>query len=159
LPVCCGLAVTRKRILMSSPATCRVCLTALYGMCSLCEATIMRVGCTNATTRAARQLSCRISERILSLLTWSTAHGRRGRSNASLYTTPVPVTWASDNRVWHDKPSGLYYVGDGAPLSYPLSYAAILHIKSGNIVLQIMFSSGLAVRRFNTTQPMDWNVK
>ena len=71
------------------------------------------------------------------------------------------VTWQSDDRVWHEKGPGLFYVGsNGIALGYPQNFGIILSGGSTSVCAQIFASTGVvAVRRFNTTQAMDWAIK
>ncbi len=82
-------------------------------------------------------------------------------TNTSLFASATFVTWQSTDRVWHDKPNGIYYVAsDGTTLGYPSSFVSILQVRpSENVVTQVLFGGALAIRRFNRTQSMDWIVK
>ena len=71
------------------------------------------------------------------------------------------VTWRSDDRIWHDKNTGYYYVGgDGVTLGYPANYIFITHVHSGGSVVNQLgtgsTATGIYKRQFNETQSMDW---
>ena len=70
------------------------------------------------------------------------------------------VTWNSDDRIWHDKPSGYYYQGD-IGTGYPMPYGMVLHMKSSastRYIAQVFVSGNgvLRIRAMNQTGSMDW---
>ena len=71
------------------------------------------------------------------------------------------ITWSSDDRIWHEKPPGIYYAGgNGATLGYPENYSMVIHSTSPSspLVVQICYgNTKISVRRFSESQPMAWS--
>lgn len=96
---------------------------------------------------------------------WKNLFGTNDKiSSNSIHTEITETTLASNDRAWHDMPTGYYYVGaNGISLGYPQSYGLITHMKgapNGILVFQTFQSSRTITikhRRFESNQPMDWS--